>query len=88
MIRSMTGFARRQHVAESGTLIWELRTVNHRYLETSLRLPEDFRSLEGECRQIIGNRVRRGKLDATLQYRPGGARATALESEGMFLHHG
>ena len=85
MIRSMTGFARREHVAESGTLIWELRTVNHRYLETSLRLPEDFRSLEGECRQIIGNRVRRGKLDATLQYRPGGARAAALELDGDVL---
>jgi len=78
MIRSMTGFARREHVAEFGTLIWELRTVNHRYLETSLRLPEEFRALEGEFRQLIGSRVRRGKLDATLQFRPSAGTAGAL----------
>ena len=47
MIRSMTGFARRELVADWGQLAWELRAVNHRYLEISLRLPEEFRAAEG-----------------------------------------
>ena len=47
MIRSMTGFARRERTAPFGTLAWELRTVNHRYLEVTLRLPEEFRPSEG-----------------------------------------
>jgi uncharacterized protein (TIGR00255 family) len=85
MIRSMTGFARREHVADFGTLVWELRTVNHRYLETSLRLPEEFRSLEAELRALLSARVRRGKLDATLQYRPAQGGHAALELNGELL---
>ena len=85
MIRSMTGFARRDRAGEFGTLIWELRTVNHRYLEVSQRLPEEFRSAEAEFRQTIGNSVRRGKLDATLQFRStAGARVT-LEIDAAVL---
>ena len=42
MIRSMTGFARRERQGPWGTLVCELRTVNHRYLETSLRLPDEL----------------------------------------------
>ena len=77
MIRSMTGFARREHAGALGTLAWELRTVNHRYLELSLRLPDDFRSLESEFRATISAAVRRGKLDATLQFRaPQGSSAS------------
>ena len=78
MIRSMTGFARREHAAPLGTLIWELRTVNHRYLEVSLRLPEEFRALETEFRQVIAATVRRGKLDANLQLRASSGSSTAL----------
>jgi uncharacterized protein (TIGR00255 family) len=70
MIRSMTGFARREHAGPFGTLAWELRTVNHRYLEVGLRLPEDFRSIENDFRATIGAQVRRGKLDASLYWRP------------------
>jgi len=85
MIRSMTGFARREHVHSSGTLIWELRTVNHRYLEVSLRLPEELRALEGELRQVIAGAVRRGKLDATLQLRAATGPSTALVIDEQFL---
>jgi uncharacterized protein (TIGR00255 family) len=46
MIRSMTGFARRERQGTWGTLTCELRTVNHRYLEISLRLPDDLRGLD------------------------------------------
>jgi uncharacterized protein (TIGR00255 family) len=53
MIRSMTGFARRERQGPWGTLTCEIRSVNHRYLELSLRLPEDLRSLEGDARQAV-----------------------------------
>ena len=49
MIHSMTAFARAEQANANGTLSWELRSVNHRYLEPHLRLPESFRDLEGAC---------------------------------------
>ena len=52
MIRSMTGFARRERQGPWGTLVCELRTVNHRYLETSLRLPDELKALDNEVRQV------------------------------------
>jgi uncharacterized protein (TIGR00255 family) len=69
MIRSMTGFARRERQGPWGTLTCELRTVNHRYLEISLRLPEDLRGLEGDARQLLGGSLRRGKVEAGLYLR-------------------
>jgi uncharacterized protein (TIGR00255 family) len=66
MIRSMTGFARRERQGPWGTLTCELRTVNHRYLELSLRLPDEIKSLDGDIRQAIGGALRRGKVDANL----------------------
>ncbi len=78
MIRSMTGFARTETQSPFGPLLWELRSVNHRYLETQLRLPEGFRAIEPAARQIIAGGVRRGKLDASLSLRPvpsGGAQS-------------
>jgi uncharacterized protein (TIGR00255 family) len=74
----MTGFARRELVADWGQLAWELRAVNHRYLEISLRLPEEFRAAEGAFRQAIGATAKRGKIDGTLYFRPL-ARAAMLE---------
>ena len=85
MIRSMTGFARRERAGDFGTLIWEVRTVNHRYLEASVRLPEELRSAEGEFRQAIAGAVRRGKVDATLQYRPAADSRVTLEIDEPFL---
>jgi len=69
MIRSMTGFARREMKAEWGTLCWELRSVNHRYLEVSLRLPEEIRPIEPDLRRIVADRVKRGKIDCGLRLR-------------------
>jgi uncharacterized protein (TIGR00255 family) len=74
----MTGFARRELVADWGQLAWELRAVNHRYLEISLRLPEELRAAEGPFRQTIGAVARRGKIDGTLYFRPAVTRS-ALE---------
>ena len=85
MIRSMTGFARGEHADALGTLCWELRSVNHRYLELGLRLPDEFRSLEGDVRHTIAAVVRRGKLDATLQFRGRAAAGGTLDLNEPYL---
>ena len=79
MIRSMTGFARRERQGPWGTLTCELRSVNHRYLELSLRLPEDLRGLESDARQLLSASLRRGKVDAGVYLRGATAAAPAVE---------
>ena len=79
MIRSMTGFARRERTGPWGTLACEIRSVNHRYLELSLRLPEDLRALEGDARQLVAGALRRGKVDVGLYLRGQPAQTGALE---------
>jgi uncharacterized protein (TIGR00255 family) len=64
----MTAFARSEGNTENGLLVWELRSVNHRFSEVSLRLPEELRSLESKIRETIAARVKRGKIDANLRY--------------------
>ena len=73
MIRSMTGFARRERQFPWGLLAWELKTVNHRYLEVGCRLPEEFRAAEADFRQAISTAVRRGKVECSLHFRPAAA---------------
>jgi uncharacterized protein (TIGR00255 family) len=65
----MTGFARSERATPAGLLAWEIRSVNHRYLEVSLRLPEELRGSEAEYRRAIGAVARRGKVDASLYIR-------------------
>ncbi len=79
MIRSMTGFARRERQGPWGALSCELRAVNHRYLELSLRLPEDLRGLEGDARQLLSAALRRGKVDAGIYLRGAQAQAAVLD---------
>ena len=67
MIRSMTGFSRTESDGPWGAVAWELRSVNHRYLETGLRLPEELRALETRFRQQVASRLKRGKVDCTLR---------------------
>ena len=69
MIVSMTGFARREATLPTGSLVCELRSVNHRYLEAGLRLPDELRALEGEFRAQLQRELRRGKVDCTFTYR-------------------
>jgi uncharacterized protein (TIGR00255 family) len=70
MIASMTGFARREVREAWGLLAWELRSVNHRYLEVGMRLPEEFRALETEFREAMAASLSRGKVDAALRFEP------------------
>jgi uncharacterized protein (TIGR00255 family) len=79
MIASMTGFARRETSGPWGSLICELRSVNHRFLESSLRLPEELRSLDPEIRQQFGRGLKRGKVDCTFTYRRTDVAARALD---------
>jgi uncharacterized protein (TIGR00255 family) len=68
MIRSMTGFASAERQFPFGRLTWELRSVNHRYLEVGFRVPEEFRVLEPDIRRILGEFLSRGKVDANLRF--------------------
>jgi uncharacterized protein (TIGR00255 family) len=68
--RSMTAFACETATGDEGQLTWELRSVNHRYLESVVRLPEDLRALEPAVRERIAVRLARGKLDCTLRFVP------------------
>jgi len=75
----MTGFARRERQGPWGTLTCEIRSVNHRYLELSLRLPDDLRALETDARRLLTGSLRRGKVDAGLYLRGATAAAAAPE---------
>ncbi len=79
MIRSMTAFTRQSREAEWGVLSWELRAVNHRYLEVTLRLPEELRALEMVARERISKRLKRGKVDGFLRFQPEEAAASGLQ---------
>ncbi|MBI3187571.1 MAG: YicC family protein [Gammaproteobacteria bacterium] len=70
MTRSMTAFATLSEKQDWGTLVWEIRSVNHRYLDVSLRLPDELRSLENTVRERIAANVQRGKVDCTLRFKP------------------
>jgi len=70
MISSMTAFARRELKAEWGSAVWEIRSVNQRYLETFFRLPEQFRSLEPMLRERFRKQLQRGKVECSLRYAP------------------
>lgn len=78
MIRSMTAFASAERVTAWGTLSAELRAVNHRYLEFSLRAPDDLRGLEPAIRERVAVKVQRGKVEMSLRLKSA-ASASARE---------
>ncbi|HWK54848.1 MAG TPA: YicC/YloC family endoribonuclease, partial [Hyphomicrobiales bacterium] len=67
MTSSMTAFARQQSEHDWGTLVWEIRSVNHRYLEPTFRLPDSLRHLEVPLRELLRARLQRGKVEAQLK---------------------
>jgi uncharacterized protein (TIGR00255 family) len=78
MLRSMTAFASAETDTGHGMLAIELRSVNHRYLELGLRLPEELRSLESTVRERVAAKLSRGKVDLGLRYKPALADASAI----------
>ena len=79
MTFSMTAFSRQQIDKEWGSLAWEIRSVNHRYLEISVKLPESFRGLENSVREAIRKKFNRGKVECQLRFQSAEAGQTDLQ---------
>ncbi|MDE1264226.1 YicC/YloC family endoribonuclease [Vibrio aestuarianus] len=78
MIYSMTAYARKEVKGDWGTAVWEIRSVNQRYLETYFRLPEQFRGLEPVLRERFRKRLARGKVECHLRYEANSAAKSEL----------
>lgn len=68
MAKSMTAFARQELAKDWGTMTLELRSVNSRYLDVSMRMPEEFRNLEHKIREQLSAKLARGKVDVGLKF--------------------
>jgi len=85
MIHSMTAFARRTLQNEHGLMTLELKSVNHRFSEISLRLPEELRSIDNKIREIVGKSIKRGKIDCSFRYRSPELVETNIELDQVLL---
>lgn len=83
MIYSMTAFARAQKQIGNSTFCWEIRSVNHRYLDASFRLPEPFRMLEPKLRQVFRDSIFRGKIECQLKFQDNNA-----QNQSMLINMG
>lgn len=70
MLKSMTAFSRKESVNDWGKLVWEMRSVNHRYLDVSIRLADELRLIEPQVREKINARLSRGKVEVSLRFKP------------------
>ncbi|MCZ6579609.1 MAG: YicC family protein [Gammaproteobacteria bacterium] len=82
----MTAFARLQESCDAGTLTWEIRSVNHRYLEPGLKLPDDFKSLEPEIRKLVSRYLKRGKVDIGLRFKLNGTSESKISLNQEIVH--
>lgn len=85
MISSMTAFGRCQVKKEWGMATWEIRSINHRYLEPSIRLPEMLRELEVSVRDSIYKQFKRGKVECTLKFYPSDHLGAQLSTNDALL---
>ena len=85
MTRSMTAYALEERVAGQEVVSCEIRTVNHRYLDVSLRLPDDLRGMDGIIRERIAAVLARGKVDVTIHRRVTDAAGEALQVDAAML---
>ena len=79
MLHSMTGFARETAEAEIGALTWEIRAVNHRYLDVQFKLPEEMRAHEQAFRQAVAAKMNRGKVECSLRFQRAFDQQTELQ---------
>lgn len=79
MTSSMTAFARHQALSPQGTFTWEIRAVNHRYLELQFRLPEGLRDIETKLRDTVRKSINRGKVECNLRFQPDPTQQPALQ---------
>jgi len=80
-LKSMTGYAVAQRVEHGFSMRVSVRSVNHRFLDLHVRVPEGFEPLEPRIRHIVRERVRRGHLDVTLRYEPAGPATLAINQQ-------
>src|ERR1700688_2677144 len=80
-IHSMTGFAQAHVDREGCALRINLRSVNHRFLDLHLRMPDGFEVFESRIRQAVRNRLRRGHVDINIYYEAGGTGAIEVNHE-------
>lgn len=78
MIQSMTAFARTQSQGTWGSAVCELRSINHRYLELFVRVPDNLHSLEASMRECIREQIKRGKIECYLRYLPSEAHGSDI----------
>ena len=86
MMLSMTAFARQQAEQEWGTLTWEVRSVNHRYLEASIRLPDAFRGIENAARELARKKLARGKVECMLRYQANEGNRSDLRLNSQLIY--
>jgi uncharacterized protein (TIGR00255 family) len=91
MIKSMTAYARAEtHDHKGQQWLWELRSVNHRYLEQTYKLPDQFRPHEFDCRALLSKRLNRGKVEIQLKpiIKSGNAsNSDSNKTQGLYLNH-
>ncbi len=85
MIRSMTAFASADADTHWGALSFELRSVNHRYLELNPRLPDELRAIEPALRERVAAKLTRGKVDVNLRFRTSDAAASEIRLNETML---
>lgn len=78
MIHSMTAFARHEIKGDWGNAVWEIRSVNQRFLETYFRLPEQFRGIEPVLRERFRKQLNRGKVECNLRFNANAANKNEL----------
>jgi uncharacterized protein (TIGR00255 family) len=85
MMCSMTAFARQETDTDFGSLAWEIRSLNHRYLELGVRLPEELRAMESAVRERVNARLGRGKVECSCRFRPAtaGAAPVAVDPDNL-----
>ncbi len=86
MIFSMTAFARDERTFEAGAITWEIRSVNHRYLDVHFRLPDPLRELESALRESVRTRLKRGKVECSARLSAGTTAAHLEINRPVLLH--
>ena len=79
MLKSMTAYGQSIETSDQGEFDWEIRSVNHRYLDISVRLPQGLGAIESSIREATGLSLKRGKVDVTLTYTANSQRVDALD---------
>ena len=87
MTHSMTAFARQESSTESYVLVWEMRSVNHRYLEINIRVPDSLRSIENSIRGAIRSNFTRGKIECHLRYQITENSSNSIKIDTQLVSH-